>query len=223
MGIEARRKRVKEIRRQTILKVARKLFFEKGFRSITVESIAKKADISKGAVYLHFKSKEEIYTQILLNDVDRHFKRMSELLKTGEKASDILLRLGHCYVGFFLEDKELFRILMNYMVHTDRASLPPELDRQILRAVNRNMDLVAEIFRHGTDTGEFPASTNHFRSRNAIMGLLNGVISLYLFWGKEDKRETRIRETIQESIEIYIRGLQSGFTSYETDLRRKEA
>ncbi|MDD5169214.1 MAG: TetR/AcrR family transcriptional regulator [Syntrophales bacterium] len=209
MGIEARRKRVKEIRQQTILKAARKLFFEKGFKNVTVESIAKKADISKGAVYLHFESKEEIYAQILLNDVDRHYKQMSELLKTDRNASDIILRLGQRYVGFFLEDRELFRILMNYMVHSDRANLPVELDKKIVKATNRNIDIVAQAFQYGIETGEYPASMNIFQNRNAIWALLNGIISLRLFVGNEEKREERIRSEVQYSIETYLRGLRS--------------
>jgi len=68
MGLEERRKREKEGRKNAILKAARKLSFEKGFKSITVASIAKKAELSKGAVYLYFNSKEEIYVEILLKD-----------------------------------------------------------------------------------------------------------------------------------------------------------
>ena len=69
MGLEERRKREKEGRKKAILRAARKLFFEKGLQSITVENIAKEAELSKGAVYLYFKGKEEIYAQILLASV----------------------------------------------------------------------------------------------------------------------------------------------------------
>ncbi len=209
MGIEARRKRVREIRRQAILKAARKLFFEKGFKHVTVESIAKKADISKGAVYLHFESKEEIYAQILLNDVERHHKLMTGLIKKSQSAVDDLLALAQSYVDFFLNDRELFRILMNYMLHTDHMNLPEELDKQIVKAVNKNMDIVMETFQNGIAAGEFPASMNLLHNRNAVWGLLNGIISLHLFTGPEARRETRIRITIQEGMETYLKGLKT--------------
>ena len=210
MGIEARRKRVREIRRQAILKAARKLFFEKGFKNVTVESIAKKADISKGAVYLHFESKEEIYVQILLNDVERHHKLMTGLIRKDQSASTDLLKIAQSYVDFFLNDRELFRILMNYMLHTDHMNLPEELDRQIVKSVNKNMDIVLETLQYGIQSGEFPATMNLFLSRNAIWGLMNGVISLHLFTGPEDRREARIRSTIQDGMETYLRGLKMG-------------
>jgi len=209
MGIETRRKRVREMRRQTILKAARKLFFEKGFKHVTVESISRKADISKGAVYLHFKSKEEIYVQILLSDVERHHKLMTGLIKKGQGAVADLLSLAQSYVDFFLNDRELFRILMSYMLHTDHMNLPDELDKQIVRAVNRNMDIVVETFQYGIENGEFPVTMNLIQSRNAVWGLMNGIISLHLYTGPEALREARIRSTIQESMSVYLRGLKT--------------
>jgi len=209
MGIEARRKRVKELRRQTILRAARKLFFEKGFKNVTVESIAKKADISKGAVYLHFASKEEIYTQILLSDTDKHHKLITGIIKNSDQSStENLLNLAQSYVDFFLNDRELFRIFMNYMLHTDHMNLPEELDKQIVKAVNRNMDVVTDGLQQGIESGEFPPSMNLLQHRNAIWGLLNGIISLHLFTGPETRREARIRATIQEGLETYLIGLR---------------
>ena len=111
MIYEKRRIREKEIRKGAILKAARKLFFEKGFKSITVESIAKKAELSKGAVYLYSNSKDEIYSQILLNEIDEFQRKITDLFTGDERASEMLFRLSSIYVDFFLKDRELFRIL----------------------------------------------------------------------------------------------------------------
>ena len=213
MGIEARRKRVREFKRQAILKAARRLFFEKGFKHVTVESIAKRADISKGAVYLHFKSKEEIYTQILFNDTERHYKLMSVIAQKEGTINDRILELTASYADFFLNDRELFRILMNYMLHTDHMNLPEEVDRQIINAVNRNIDMIGDAFRQGIANGEFPAAMNVFESRNAVWGLLNGIISLHLFTGPESRREGRIRSTVEHSTKIYLQGLKAAYQS----------
>ncbi|MBW2600279.1 MAG: helix-turn-helix transcriptional regulator, partial [Deltaproteobacteria bacterium] len=66
-----RREREREKRRKTILKAAKRLFFKQGDNSVTVSNIAKKAELSKGAIYLYFSSKEEICAQILLDDIER--------------------------------------------------------------------------------------------------------------------------------------------------------
>jgi len=50
-----------------ILAAARKLFGTQGFEATSIDDIAAKAGVAKGAVYHHFKSKEEIFTRVLEN------------------------------------------------------------------------------------------------------------------------------------------------------------
>ncbi|MBU2252071.1 MAG: TetR/AcrR family transcriptional regulator, partial [Proteobacteria bacterium] len=102
MGLEERRKRERENRKNAILKAARKLFFEKGFRQVTVENIARKAEFSKGSIYLYFNSKEEIYSQILLNDIDKFHDSVADILQGPSSASEALIRVAEIYVDFFL-------------------------------------------------------------------------------------------------------------------------
>ena len=49
-----------EQRREQLLDSARKLFSEKGYRGTSTEEIAANAGLTKGALYFHFKSKEDI-------------------------------------------------------------------------------------------------------------------------------------------------------------------
>jgi AcrR family transcriptional regulator len=48
-----------------ILAAARKLFGADGFDAVSIDDIASKAGVAKGAVYHHFASKEEIFTRVL--------------------------------------------------------------------------------------------------------------------------------------------------------------
>jgi len=48
-----------------ILAAARKLFATEGFDAVSIDGIAAKAGVAKGAVYHHFESKEEIFTRVL--------------------------------------------------------------------------------------------------------------------------------------------------------------
>ena len=125
LGLEERRKRERENRKNAILKAARRLFFEKGFKPVTVESIAKKAELSKGSIYLYYNSKEEIYTQILLSDIDKFHDRIADLLQNPSSAAETLMRLANIYVDFFLNDRELFRILMTFSPNEELIQTQP--------------------------------------------------------------------------------------------------
>lgn len=208
MVFEKRRRREKEIKKGAILKAARKLFFEKGFKSVTVESIAKKAELSKGAVYIYFKSKDEIYSQILLNDIDKFHERVVDLFKGGGMASDMLFQLSQVYVDFFLKDRELFRILITFMLHANHSNLPEDLQTHIIRSTNKTIDIIEKIFQYGIESGEFSPSINVRRIRNALWGFLNGIVSLYIFIGSEARREDLIRSTINTGLNVFIKGLK---------------
>lgn len=54
-----------ETRRAQLLDAARKLFVKKGFRATTTDEIARKAGLTKGALYFHFKNKEDILFELV--------------------------------------------------------------------------------------------------------------------------------------------------------------
>ncbi|MEO8168159.1 MAG: helix-turn-helix domain-containing protein, partial [bacterium] len=60
MGIIERKEREKEHRREDIIAAAQKIFFEKGLPSATMDEIAEAAELSKGTLYLYYKSKEDL-------------------------------------------------------------------------------------------------------------------------------------------------------------------
>lgn len=54
----------KEEARSRILTVANQVFGEKGYRKATMDDVAKKLGVSKGALYLYFASKEDLFEAI---------------------------------------------------------------------------------------------------------------------------------------------------------------
>ena len=208
MGLEDRRKREKDQRRSAILNAARKLFFEKGFRYVTVENIARKAELSKGSIYLYFSSKREIYTQILLNDIDKFNKKSSLIFQNGKSAAELVMDFAFIYVDFFLNDRELFRIMMTFMLHTEDMNLAETVNQHIIEVTNNTVKIIETILQQGIEKGEFPSDINLRLSRNAMWGLLNGIISLHLFTGKEAHKEERIRSAVKASLDIFINGLR---------------
>ena len=60
-----RKVRKRAEREDRILKAAEELILTKGYASTTIDEIADKADVSKGAVYLHYRTKDDIYFSIV--------------------------------------------------------------------------------------------------------------------------------------------------------------
>ena len=101
MTLVTRRLKEKEQRRKAILKASQRLFSRKGYQAVSVEDIARKARISKGTVYLYFHSKEEIYAQILLNDIEVFHEKLFDIIDERGSAADMLLQFSDFYIDFF--------------------------------------------------------------------------------------------------------------------------
>jgi AcrR family transcriptional regulator len=203
-----KKKKEKENRRNVILKAARRLFFERGFKSVTVDNIAERAEVSKGSIYLCFESKEEIYAQILIADNLALCERIRNFAAIEASATQLLLEFARIYVTFFLNDNELFRILMTFMMQTGQMHLTPEQNVELIRSTNENIKVISEIIQKGIDSGEFAPVKDMRKTQNAIWGMLNGIISLYLFTGNPTKRMERIHATVQDSLNVFIKGLK---------------
>lgn len=64
MGIAERKEREKQKRKEEITEAAEQVFFSRGFDKATMDDIAEKAELSKGTLYLYFKSKEDLHVAV---------------------------------------------------------------------------------------------------------------------------------------------------------------
>jgi AcrR family transcriptional regulator len=206
---QEKRKKEKENKRNNILRAARKLFFDRGFKSVTVDSIAAKAGVSKGSIYLYFDSKEEIYAQVLVTDNIEHNKEIRNFAEKDASAAELLMEFCQVYVDYFLRDNELFRILMTFMLQTEQMNLTQEQNTELIKTTNDNIKVISGILQKGIDSGEFSPTIDIRQTQNAIWGLLNGIISLFLFMGNPAKRADRIHTMVKESLNIFIKGLKA--------------
>jgi len=208
LSSEERRRKEKENRKNSILKAARKLFFDRGFKSVTVDLIAAKAEVSKGSIYLYFDSKEEIYTQILISaNIERH-KDIEDFAKKEGTASELLIAFAKNYVDFFLDNNELFRILMTFMLNSENMNLTEEQNTQLIHTTNENIRVLSKILQKGVDSGEFRSDVDIRREQYAVWGMMNGIISLYIYTGAPEKRTERIHSIIRESLLNFSRGIR---------------
>ncbi len=74
--------------RKEILTGARELFIHFGFKKTTMEDIAKKIGRSKSSLYYYFKTKEEIFEAMALEDMDFQHRNAVETMNREEAVQD---------------------------------------------------------------------------------------------------------------------------------------
>ncbi|OQP60378.1 hypothetical protein A3860_33910 [Niastella vici] len=72
--------------RDEILTGARDLFERFGFKKTTMEDIARQIGKSKSALYYYYKTKEEIFEAVVINEIASTQNKTAELIKTEESA-----------------------------------------------------------------------------------------------------------------------------------------
>jgi AcrR family transcriptional regulator len=69
-----------EKRRAQLIKAAGRVFARRGFEAATTEDIAREAGLTKGALYFHFKNKEDIFFAVIRDHIDNQIKKIYAIL-----------------------------------------------------------------------------------------------------------------------------------------------
>lgn len=104
-----KREQTKVANRSAILDAARQVFGELGYEAATVRDIIRRTDLSVGAFYNYYRSKEEVY-EALADDGARRFRPI--LRKQYEEASDFEAYIRgaiRAYLEFLLSEEETWQ------------------------------------------------------------------------------------------------------------------
>ena len=218
MGTRARREREKEERRQSILKAAREVFFEEGFHRATVDSVAGRAEVSKGTVYLYFDSKETLLAALLLEGLNTLVDQLAaaSASKPEVAADDQLRRIGEAYLRFFQEEPQYFRLMMAMDRGRFLDSVDSTIYQQVLEASLQGLDLVVEAIERGIKDELFTCC-DALQGAATLWATLNGVLELMAHPLRQEMIGIRTEELYRIGMETIIRGLQDEPLIYEND------
>ena len=107
MGISERKEREKQRRREEILNAAEKVFFSRGIENSTMDDVAAEAELSKGTLYLYFKSKEDIHWAISHRGVKNLLNEMEKIVDHNKNAIENLLIIANAFIKFTQNKEQL--------------------------------------------------------------------------------------------------------------------
>ena len=165
------KKESKEKRINDITDAAMEIFLKKGYENTTMESIAKKAGISKGGLYHHFKSKDMVL--VFVN------QKISEKL---EKIAYESVEMPSVKEGLLFYIENYLRYWLKHPVETTFLFLSItkildnfELLKYYQQFTGDYMKYMEEAFKMGIETGEFIPHDAR-TSAVTLVAALDGVI-----------------------------------------------
>jgi len=198
----AHREKYLQGRRDQILEAAIKVFKKDGFAGANVADIAALAGMSKGTIYLYFKSKEDIFNAII---TERTFiPQLVDLLQDQQAPLESALKnLAERYYQFMDDYMPIF-----YLVVADSNRFPNHAEKVYREIILRSNEILANYLSRYSETGQIRPLDDPFLTARAFMGML-----LIYFFTQEllgGKHITPIERTtwIDQAVQLFIEGLR---------------
>ena len=207
MGIQERKEREKERRRQQIMVAAKRVFSDKGFNKATMEDIAQEAELSPGTLYLYFKNKEELYASLSLRILQYLLIRVEHVNEEKNAGPEEKLK---SLVDAMYDVYEFDPLIIINMFHLQSSetlkNLSPQLMEEIKVLSRKSLGSIALIFKEGVDKGIF-IDRHPVALADTFWALFSGVV-LWLTSKKIiDQRKDFLKQTLDVAFEIFRRGL----------------
>lgn len=136
---------------QSILDAARALFTERQFAAVTINDIAAYCNISKGALYHHFSGKEDIYLNMMHQNLAQIKERSEHTM--AERQGSCRERLHASLLNFLELPDDLLRVLG--LVRRDINIFKDSIRTELIQAYQAAIPLLVEsIIQDGIDAGE---------------------------------------------------------------------
>ncbi len=148
----ARRSRNGESRRDELLRIAARVFAQKGIASATVRDIAQEAGILSGSLYHHFTSKEEMVKEII-GEGGSGATTYRAIIDAAATSTDALRDCVRYAVGWVAEHPDVARIVRNDAQYIRES--PALAESEAARQTNRLIWL--DVVESGMASGEFRA------------------------------------------------------------------
>lgn len=201
------RRRSKRIvrRRAEILDAAKQIFLAGEYASVTMDDIADTAGISRATIYLYFKSKQEVYTELLLRDLDAMITMLTSSFDRNDSVRNNLFRMSISYMNFFRVHPEYFTTLSFFFMPGRKETLPSDAAAKISERLNDGILTIEEAIKLGIARGE----ARPIDARAATLSLWGQWMgNAYLaVAGRTAIYERTIEQVYADGIDIFLDGL----------------
>jgi AcrR family transcriptional regulator len=208
MGIQERKEREKERRRQQIIVAAKRVFSEKGFNKATMEDIAKEAELSPGTLYLYFKNKEELYASLSLRILQYLHIRVTHVNKDTTLSPDQKVK---ALMEAMYDVYDFDPLIIINMFHLQSSETLKNLSETLLNEIKdlsrRSNGAIAKIFEEGIKKGIY-VDRHPMAMADIFWSMFSGVVLFEASKKIIDPGKDYLKSTLTVAFEIFEQGIR---------------
>jgi TetR/AcrR family acrAB operon transcriptional repressor len=192
----AKRAEDRSSRQARIEEAAEEVFASRGVAYATMDDIARHSGVSKGALYLHFESKEQLYLSLAVRALREVLARLQAVPSEGT-GFQRLQALVESYAKFSESDPARFRLAGAWMSHDWQFQKPEPLAAEYTKLIEQSLALVVNAFELGKADGTVQTHLDtQLTILQAIAGI-HGVSDLYL---RMQRGDTQVAPQIDQNL-----------------------
>lgn len=186
-----------ESRKNEILKVAARLFREKGYSAVTMRDIAAALDIKAASLYNHISSKQEILQDIILGIAEDYTLGMTLIRSKSLNSIEQLAQIVHLHVNLAVQNPNGMSALNSDWMHLEKKR----------DAYIQMRDDYESNFRYIIKEGIKAGELKDMDINVVVFSMLTTLRSLYLLIPKKNLEE--LPSFSEDLADVLIRGINT--------------
>ena len=208
--IRERKKREKDLRIQGILSAAKKVFFSKGYLRTTMDEIAFEAEVSKPTIYQYFRTKDELYSALMLpflEEFGAQFEKIEKKLDAGRYAGGraLVKDFFRAFLKSYEASPDSLRVANSFFQQSDLINELSENTRLAISSRGRyDFELARGLLEKAMDRGLIRKMSPYALS-DIIWGLLLGITQVMdMKATRHTQTEKYLKTTLAEAEKLLV-------------------
>ncbi|SEF85218.1 TetR/AcrR family transcriptional regulator [Vibrio hangzhouensis] len=193
-----------EQKRLTILKAAGALFSERGYK-VSMDEIAKRADVSKQTVYSHFRTKDQLFETCI--------QYRCEQRVIDESAFDLNVPVRNMLIEFGIRFQNMHlepQVLQTYRNAVSQVSSHPQISAAYLKSgPEKTVAVVSEYLQHQHDQGQLHLVSSAKDAAMQLLLMFHGKAVYWAFLGSQiEQTADEQRAYIECCVDMFLTSAQ---------------
>ena len=141
-----------DLRKNQILDAAMEVITQNGYENSRMDDVVKASNMSKGAIYWYYKSKKDLYLDLVNYWVMRYSDMVSKIMEKDQKASIQLKQILNYFIDEYEKDPEPFKALTEFW---SMAQKDDDFHKKVQKVYAAFLEVIESIITNGKNSGEF--------------------------------------------------------------------
>jgi len=164
-------------RKEQIMDAALKVIISKGYENSRMDDIVDLSSMSKGAIYWYYKSKKEVYLNLVNYWVIKYSTVINHIVEEDDSAADQLKDVFDYFILQYEQDPSAFKALVEFW---SLAGRDEDFHKKVDRVYTKFLEFLERIINRGVKSGEFKNLDVRITALS-IMVNIEGIIWFTLF------------------------------------------